>query len=143
MPLYFFNLRNADGLLGDPDGTHLPDERSAREHARVVACELMRNREYEMRSCRLEVSDSDGRGCFRLLFVEADPLLAQFRPDLQNAIIEGWSCSRSLRDTIDDLRLTLLETKATLARAEGAPYIAALNGIRIGRELGASRDELT
>jgi hypothetical protein len=142
MPLYFFNVRNSDGLLRDPDGTHLPDERSAREHARVVAGELMRNREQETRSYRLEVSDSEGRGCFCLLFVEADPLLAQFPPDLQNSIIEGWSRSQSLRDAIEALQLTLLETKATLARSERAPYIAAINGVRIGPEPGTSRSEL-
>jgi hypothetical protein len=131
MQLYYFDLRDANGLLRDPDGTDLPDEASAREHARVVAGELMRNREAATRSWRLEVCDSERQPCFHLMLVEVDPLLAELRPDLQNSIIKGWARAASLRDTIEDLRLTLLQTQGMLARAKGAPYIAAIDGTRI------------
>ena len=40
MPMYYFNLRNQD-KINDVDGTELADTDAAREHADVVAKELM------------------------------------------------------------------------------------------------------
>lgn len=131
MPLYYFNLRDSTGLTRDPDGTHFPDETTAREHARVVAGELMRNLEMDRRSWRLEVCDGDWLPCFHLLFVEADPLLAHLPPELAGSIVDGWARSASLRDTIAQLQLTLLQVRATLARSDGKPYVAAIDGLRV------------
>ena len=71
MPIFFFNLKTAEGTIRD-DGMELRDELSAREHARTVACELMRNREPLTRSWRLDVRDGAGRQCFDLLFATVD-----------------------------------------------------------------------
>jgi len=131
MPLYFFNLRDATGLVRDPEGTHLPDESTAREHGRIVAGELMRHRELNSRGLRLEVCDGEHRPCFDLLFVEADPQVKQLPPELQSCIVQGWTQSASLRDTIQDLELTVLQVRATLARSDNVPYLAAINGRRV------------
>jgi hypothetical protein len=131
MPLYYFNLKDATGLTQDPDGTHFPDEVAARDHARIVAGELMRNCEVDRRTWRLEICDGERRPSFHLLFVEVDPLLARLPPEVQGAIIDGWTRSVSLRDTIEDLQMTMRQVKATLARANGAPYVTAINGVRI------------
>jgi hypothetical protein len=72
MPIFFFNLKTAVATIRDPDGMDLRDELSAREHARTVACELMRNREPLTRSWRLDVRDGAGRQCFDLLFATVD-----------------------------------------------------------------------
>jgi hypothetical protein len=64
MPIFFFNLKTAVATIRDPDGMDLRDELSAREHARTVACELMRNREPLTRSWQLDVRDGAGRQCF-------------------------------------------------------------------------------
>ena len=69
MPIFFFNLKTAEATIRNPDGMDLRDELSAREHARTVACELMRHREALTRSWRLDVRDGAGRQCFDLLFV--------------------------------------------------------------------------
>jgi hypothetical protein len=71
MPIYFFDLTTPEGTIRD-NGMELRDELSAREHARTVACELMRNREPLTRSWRLDVRDSAGRQCFDLLFATVD-----------------------------------------------------------------------
>jgi hypothetical protein len=131
MPVYFFNLRDATGLLRDPDGTDLPDEASAQEHAHTVAGELMRHQESATRAWRLEVCDQERRPRFRLLFAEADPLLAPLSAEIRKFVIDGWSRSASLQDTITDLQLTLLQVRATIARAEGVPYVATLDGKRV------------
>jgi uncharacterized protein DUF6894 len=80
MPLYFFNLRDATGLILDPDGTYFSDESSAREHARIVARELMHNPELDWRAWQLEVCDAERRPFFHQPFVEVDPLPAQLPP---------------------------------------------------------------
>jgi hypothetical protein len=72
MPIFFFNLKTAEATIRDPDGMDLRDESSAREHARIVACELMRHREPITRSWRLDVRDGAGRQCFDLLFATVD-----------------------------------------------------------------------
>ena len=72
MPIFFFDLKTAEATIRDPDGMDLRDESSAREHARTVACELMRHREALTRSWRLDVRDGAGRQCFDLLFATVD-----------------------------------------------------------------------
>ena len=131
MPVYFFDLSNATGLLQDPDGTDLPDQVAAREHARAVAGELMCNRELDTRAWRLQVSDHEHRPCFHMMFVEVDPRLAELPAETQKAIVDGWSRSTSLRDSINELRLTMLHVRATMARSDGGPDLAAVDGTRI------------
>jgi hypothetical protein len=131
MPLFYFNLRNNFGLIQDPDGTNLSDEGAAREHAQAVACELMRNAHPSTRSWRLEVCDSDRQSCFDLMLVAVDSSISHLPLEAQRCIIDGWTKSASLRDAIQNLQLTLHQVKGTIARADGAPYLAAINGVRL------------
>lgn len=41
MPLYFFNIREGDELILDPDGSWLPDEATARIEAVTAARSLL------------------------------------------------------------------------------------------------------
>jgi Domain of unknown function (DUF6894) len=131
MPVYFFDLSDATGLVQDPDGTHLPDEMAAREHARAVAGELMCNRELDTRAWRLQVRDHEHRPCFHMMFVEVDPRLAELPAEMQTAIINGWTRSTSLHDSIKELHLTVRQVRATIARSEGGPRLAAVDGTRL------------
>jgi hypothetical protein len=72
MPTYFFNLKTEEGAVCDPEGTDLPGESSAREHARLVACELMRHRAPRTRCWRMDVCDGEGRTCVDLLFASIE-----------------------------------------------------------------------
>jgi hypothetical protein len=132
MPTYFFNLKNLDGTIYDPEGMDLPDESAVREHARVVACELMQHRQPRTRYWRLDVRDREGRTCFELLFAAVDESLGYLRPDLRNSLERLCANCASLSETIHALKLTLLQIRGTIARSEGTPYIVAVNGREVG-----------
>jgi hypothetical protein len=128
MTHYYFNLWTSTQLLLDPDGTALPDETAARSHARSVAHDLMRNRAAKTRSWRLDVRDGDGRRCFSVLFASVDDTVP---PELRAAFIDGSTQAATLRDAIHQVRLSLLQVKATMAKADRHPYLAAVDGISL------------
>ena len=131
MPKYFFNLAAREDIVFDREGVDFPDERSAREYAAVVIRELMAHREPQTRAWRLDVRDSNGLPCFDLLFATIDDTLGHLTPQLRSSV-EGYCASAaSLAEAIRSIRMTLLEVKATLARAEGALHLAAVNGAAI------------
>jgi hypothetical protein len=131
MPTYFFNLKTPAGTIRDPDGTDLPDELSAREHARLVACELMQHRQLRTRSWRIDLCDSEGRLCLDLLFASVDDSMGHLTPELRRSVEDLCAKSSSLSEMIRALRLTIIEVQGTIARSEGAPYIAAVNGVAV------------
>jgi hypothetical protein len=143
MPMYFFNLVTPRETITDASGTELPDEASAREHARFVARELMRHREPSTRSWRLAVTEcpavteSARRPCFGLLFASVDSTIDHLTPELRASVETLCSRSASLSDAIREVRSSILEAKATMARADGRPYLASRNGCAVdGSELG-------
>jgi len=125
MKRYYFNLWTTKQLLLDTAGTALSDETAARAHARAVARDLMRNCAPNTRSWRLDVRDGDGQACFSVLFASVDDTVP---PELRAAVIEGSTRAATLRDAIHEVRLSLLQLRATMARAEGMPYLAAVDG---------------
>jgi hypothetical protein len=85
MPLYYFNLKQGLSVVRDPEGTELPDDASAHEHATVVARELMHNNKKRTRTWRLQVCDARQNLQFELPFASVEDLIAQssdiaFRP---------------------------------------------------------------
>ena len=126
MPIYHFHLVTLDGKVPDPKGAELPDEASAREHARQVACELMRHREPQARSWRVEVTDSAWRPCFELPFASVDSTIDHLTPELRASVENLCSQSASLSETIRAVKDTLIATRATLARMEGRCHLAAV-----------------
>jgi hypothetical protein len=129
MPLYFFNLKTAEDVIRDPDGMDLPDDSAARDHARLVACELMQHRQLRTHSWRLDVCDSEGRRCVDMLFASVDDSIGHLTPELRRSVEDLCAKSSSLSEMIRALRLTIIEVQGTIARSEGAPYIAAINGV--------------
>ena len=131
MPKYFFNLAAREEIVFDRQGADFPDERSAREHAEVVARELMAHRELRTRAWRLDVRDSNGLPCFDLLFATIDETLGHLTPELRSSLEGYHASSASLAEAIRAIRLTLLDVQATIARAEGALHLAAVNGVAV------------
>ena len=138
MPKYFFNLAAQEEIVFDLEGVDFPDERSAHEYAEVVARELMARREPRTRAWRLDVRDSNGLPCFDLLFARVDDTLGHLPPQLRSSIEGYCASSASFCEAIRAIRLTLLEVKATIARAEGALHLAAVNGVAV-RKRGQKR----
>jgi hypothetical protein len=129
MSLYYFNLKDHTGIIIDRDGTELADEEQAREHATVVAKELMRNRELKTRTWCLQVCDAARQPCFELLFAELAEM--HLRGELRNTVVDVSRKFASLYDAILELRIRVHRIDATMARADKMPYLATLNGRRI------------
>jgi hypothetical protein len=127
MATYHFDLVTLDGRVLDLEGTELADEASARDHARQVACELMRHRESPTRSWKLEVSDFARRFCFELLFVSVDSTIDHLTPDLRANVEKPWSQSAALAETMHAVRKSVAATRATLARADGRPHLSVVS----------------
>ncbi|HEY7298372.1 MAG TPA: hypothetical protein VH684_10590 [Xanthobacteraceae bacterium] len=128
MPRYFFNLKTRDGTVFDRDGTDLANHSAAKRHAELVARELMANREASTRAWRLDVRDSSDRTCSELLFATIDDSMSHLTPELRSSLDHLCASSAAFAETIHALRLTLLEVRATIARAEGTLHLAAVNG---------------
>jgi hypothetical protein len=80
MPRYFFNLDDGHKIISDPDGTELPDDQSAREHAVGVMQELARNREERTSTWRLIVCDANGTRYFELAFASINDAIFHVPP---------------------------------------------------------------
>jgi hypothetical protein len=128
MPVYYFNLKDVQGIHLDPEGTELPDDAEALEHAREVAKELMQRREARTRAWRLQACDAGRNVVFELLFATVDHTMP---PALRQIVETASARTAGLSDAICDVRASLYQLKGTLAKSDGAPYLAALNGSRI------------
>src|SRR5262249_54030953 len=124
----YFNLKAPQGRYPDPSGTELPDDARAKEHARQVALELMHRREVGTRSWRLEVCDASRTPIFELLFATVDPLLAQFPANFRSTVEQVSARTGGMVDAIVDVRNSLHQLRGTLAKCNGEPYLAALDG---------------
>jgi hypothetical protein len=131
MPTFYFNLNTIKAAIRDPEGTDLPDELAAWEHARAVARELMHNREPHTRSWRLVVRDDRNGQCFDLLFAAVDDTIGHLPPELRRTFEDVHGKSALLFETIHAVRRSLLQVKRTIARAEGSPYVAASEGLPV------------
>lgn len=131
MPIYFFNLKDGRTTIPDPEGTQLASEPAARAHAVVVAREAMRNNEPRTRNWRIQVCGADRNPLFEVLFASVDETMAHLPNDIRQSVENVSKNFGSLSDTIQDVRRSMLEIRATIARSEKGPYLAALNGSRL------------
>jgi hypothetical protein len=74
MPMFYFNVHDSDVLMSDDEGTDLPDVAAAREHATVVAKEIMFRRDQMMDRdwSRWKMSVHDDEGSELLEFTFSD-----------------------------------------------------------------------
>jgi t-SNARE complex subunit (syntaxin) len=131
MSIYFFNLKDCRTTIPDPDGTELADESAARAHAIVVAREAMRNNEARTRNWRIQVCRADRTPLFEVLFASVDETMDHLPNDMRQSVENISKKFASLADTIQDVRMSMLAIRTTIARSEKAPYLATLNGSRL------------
>ena len=131
MALYYFNVNDGRRVLLDTEGTDLPDDAAAREHAIQVARELMRNARPQVRNWRVRVQNSDREELADLLFASVDDRLDVLSGELRQSVERVYVGVSSLTDSIRTIRMSLHRVRATLARAERAPYVAAIDGERV------------
>ena len=119
MPVYHFILKPIwKSPLIDRDGEELPDDTAAYAHAVEVAREIMRNREANCRSYRLEVRNENLETCFEILFASVDETLEDLPVDFRNPIIEAARNMASLNETVGQVRRTLSNARETVATAD-------------------------
>jgi hypothetical protein len=133
MPLFYFNLNDGKRVNLDSEGTELPDEACAEQHAVLVAREIMRNNRARTLTWRVQVCDSRREPYFELLFASVSQDLDHFPVALRDGVTVSAGRVSSLNDNIREVRRTLLQLRATLARADRTPYLAALNGTPVER----------
>jgi len=131
MPMYYFNLKDIQDIHTDTDGVELRDDAHAMEYARQVARELMQSRQIKTRSWRLQACDASHKTLFELLFATVDPTMHHLPPELRSTVETVNARTANLSDAIYDVRRSLHQLRGTLAKSEGAPYLAAINGCRL------------
>ncbi|HLH94890.1 MAG TPA: hypothetical protein VKW08_07205 [Xanthobacteraceae bacterium] len=134
MPHYTFALRDGGRGIEDDVGVRLPDREQAIEYAQEVAQELMRAREPETRTWRLDVHENYSEAVFKIPFASIDHTLDHLLPDLRRLVVELGERRRSLMEAIEAVRATVAESRALMARLRGKPYLAAYLGERTIRE---------
>ena len=119
MPVYHFLLKPTwKPPLVDRDGEELPDDAAAYEHAVEVARDIMRHREENCRSYRLQVCNENLETCFEILFASIDETLQSHTVDCRNSIIESAHARASLDETMRQVRRTLSNVRETLIAAD-------------------------
>ena len=134
MPVYTFKLRDGCGDVEDANGIELRDQKIAVRYAHDVVSELMKSRELETRSWRLEVYEGGSR-IYEISFASVDPSLDHLTPQLR-MIVESLAERKGvLGETIQSLRATLQESRALVARSRGKPYLASRHGKPVIRDI--------
>jgi len=131
MPRYYFHLVDDQRLEIDPDGTELPDAGAAKKHATAVAREFMRHCAPGRRHWKLLVRDSAGGPICNVLFATADRSIDHLDPPLRRLVERLSDNMATLAETISDSRMTILKSRAILARIERRPHLVAVHGRRI------------
>jgi hypothetical protein len=91
----------------------------------------MRNAKPHVRFWRVQVRDSDREIRADLLFASVDDRFDSLSGELRQSVERLHRGMVSLEDSIHTVRMSLHRVRATLARAERVPYVAAVDGERV------------
>ena len=123
MPTYYFHLNTGSrGRTSDPDGCDLADDAAAREHAREVARELMRNNKRRM-TWWFDVCGSEGALRFELLFATVDEVGHGLPPKTRALYITMLERYAEWIRAMNDARATLRDAHSLRARAHNGPKL--------------------
>ena len=134
MPNYTFELRDGHGGIDDKTGVSLTDGAEALRYAQTVVHELMRSREVQTRTWRLDVYDEGGARVLELPFASLDPTLDHLRPELRAMVEKFCNRRRALDETIYVVCNTVRESRALVAQSRGKLYVAAQSGEKTIRD---------
>lgn len=134
MPLYTFELRDGSCGIADTVGVSFANRDQALCYAYEVIRELMSQCERETRTWRLDVYEDHDRRVFEIPFARLDETLDHLHPHLRSRLEELCDRSRSLREAVNQARLTVRESQALVAWSRGKPYLATEGGRKVIRE---------
>ena len=137
MPVYTFKLHDGRGDVEDKTGVQLPDWDSALRYALAVVHELMWRREVQTRSWCLDIYEGDDvdSPISEIPFASVDPSLDHLTPNLRTMVESISERKRLLSDAIHNVKGTIQESRALLARAHGKPYLASRFGKSTVRDI--------
>jgi hypothetical protein len=128
MPIYTFKLHDGNGGLEDETGVTLAGEQDALRYAHDVVYELMKSRELETRSWRLDVYEEGNKHICQIPFASVDPTLDHLPINLRSMVESLAERKRLLGDVLHAVSVTVQESRALVARARGKPYLASRFG---------------
>lgn len=134
MPSYTFELKDGHGGVDDETGVSLTDGADALRYAQDIVHELMRSRETQTRTWRLDVYDEAGERVMELPFATLDPTLDHLRPELRAMVEKFCDRRRTVDETIYTVCNTVRESQALVARSRGKLYVAARSGEKTIRD---------
>ncbi len=125
MPLYTFALQVGERPV--ETGRWFADRGRALDHAHDVVDELMRGRERDTRTWRLDVYEA-GTRVEEIPFARADRTLDHLNPALRVQVERTCDAVRGFKEAIAAARTTVRESRALVARSRGKPYLATEAG---------------
>jgi hypothetical protein len=128
MPIYTFTLRDGTDPIADEAGVSLAGHDCAIQYGNDVVRELMKNRELETRSWRLDIYQDRDTGVCQIPFATVDPTLNHLEPKFRTVVEDFSERRRQLSEVIHALNTTVTESRALVARSRGKPYLASRFG---------------
>jgi len=128
MPTYTFKVLDGCGDVEDETGISFQHRDRAIRYARDVVHELMRNRELETRSWRLDVYENGDGPIHAIPFASIDPTLDHVVPKLRTMVEAMSERKRLLSEVLHAVKGTVQESRALVARSRGKPYLASRFG---------------
>lgn len=127
MPIYTFALQDDERPIEDESGVWFADRERALDHAYEVVDELMKGRERDTRTWRLEVYEA-GTRIEEIPFARVDHTLDHLKPALRSAVEQSCDTLRSFKEAMAAARMTVRESRALVARSRGTLYLATESG---------------
>jgi len=128
MPTYTFKVLDGCGDVKDESGVSFRHRDRAIQYARDVVHELMRNREVETRSWRLDIYENSDGPIYAIPFASIDPTLDHLVPKLRTMVESMSERKRQLGEVVHAVEVTVQESRALVARSRGKPYLASQFG---------------
>jgi hypothetical protein len=136
MPVFTFKLHDGCGGIEDEAGTSLSNQDMALRYAHDVVHELMKGRELETRCWRLDVfEEGDAEPIHQIPFARMDTSLDHLAPRFRDMVEAMAERKRVLGEVIHNVKATVQESRALVARARGKPYLASRFGKPIIRDI--------
>jgi len=133
MPRYSFKLNDDDHAVEDDSGVSLLNAVIAYRYACKIVRELMNHREQATRDWQLHVYENDEK-VFEILFADLDETLACLTSEQHELVKKVCWQRRSLKNVLQEAKVTCRETEALVARSRGKLYLAAEFGQRTIRD---------
>ena len=118
MPLFYFILKSGRHVIPDIQGEEFEDEAAACAHARVVAWELMRNREAKTSHWRIQVCDDYLQPRHEYLFADLDSRLEYFGTDVRDTVAAVARSAAARDDTVREIDASFAELRQTIDRID-------------------------